>query len=420
MPNKVLIMILIASEIVFNISNVCNAGFEQHGYPRIMGMNIARPAYYDTPEYQKALSKPDIIILGFWEGWGKNKKYTSEREVIRNLKKMNPKLLVGQYTILNEWKDLNEPTNTRPELSKKLDVENWWLRDEKGDRVRWTDKYRAWDINITAWTKPDNNGERYPEWLAKKDYETFFRPVPEFDIWYFDNALSRPAVKKADWDGNGEDDSRDDLRVAIAYRQGNAAHWETAIRLHPKVLFIGNSDDVSSREYSMKLQGVFMEAVIGAPWSMERWKGWKAVMERYRLAIKHTKTPHIVCFNVRGKKDDYRRMRYGLASCLMDNGYFCYTDVELGYGSVCWFDEYDIELGAPLDIPPLKPWRNGVYLRRFEHGIVLVNPSMISKTVIIPSGFRHFWGKQAPKVNNGAEINTITLSSKDGIILVKD
>lgn len=162
-----------------------------------------------------------------------------------------------------------------------------------------------------------------------------------------------------------------------------------------------------------------MEAVIGASWSMERWKGWEAVMERYRSAIEHTAKPHIVGFNVHGKKDDYQRMRYGLTSCLLDDGYFSYTDVQVGYGSVPWFDEYDVDLGEPVDTPPVQPWLNGLYRRRFERGVVLVNPGLMTKTVAIEGGYQRLKGVQAPAVNNGTAAASVTLPGKDGIILLK-
>lgn len=418
--NRILLLFLVAITNVVDTASATAAGFDQHRYPRIMGMNISRPSAYDTLEYQAQLSKPAIVILGFYEGWGKGKKGVSEKDLVSNLKKANPTLLVGQYTILNEWKDESEPSNARQSLSRKLDAENWWLRDAKGDRKQWTAQYRAYDINITEWAKPDASGVRYPEWLVKKDYETFFRTVPEFDIWYFDNALSRSPVKVADWDGDGKDDSRDDPRIAAAYRRGQVAHWEAARRLHPTALFIGNSDDISSSEFSGKLQGIFLEALIGASWSTEAQKGWEAMMARYRMALQHTASPHIIGFNVHGKKADYQRMRYGLASCLLDDGYFSCTDESVVYGSVPWFDEYDVRLGAPIDPPQEQVWSNGVYRRRFERGMVLVNPTVLAKEVTVEAGYRKFSGKQASDINDGSSVEKILLSPKDGLVLVRD
>lgn len=418
MFKKKLAVALIAAATATGVISA-GAAVEDHGYPRIMGMNIARPAYYDTLEYQQALSKPDIVILGFWEGWSKSKKNISERDVVRRLKQMNPKLLVGQYTILSEWKSLNEPFNTRQDVSRKLDAENWWLGDEGGNRVQWTDIHHAWDINITAWTRRDHRGDRYPEWLAKKDYETFFQPVPEFDIWYFDNAVSKPPVKRADWNLDGRNDANDDPEIAQAHRAGHVTEWQEARKLRPDILLMGNTDDLSSVEFSGRLHGAFLEALIGKSWSMERWKGWEIMMDRYHATMKHTAPPHIVGFNVHGRVNDYQRMRYGLASCLMDNGYFNYTDENVGYGSVPWFDEYDVELGKPVDPPPVQPWQKTVYRRRFEHGQVLVNPSTTPQSVTIEAGYRRITGSQAPNVNDGTGVSLITLPGKDGIILLK-
>ena len=33
---------------------------------------------------------------------------------------------------------------------------NWWARDAAGNKVQWTPRYHAWDINFTTWTKPDD------------------------------------------------------------------------------------------------------------------------------------------------------------------------------------------------------------------------------------------------------------------------
>lgn len=417
MFSHVVIAILMIVVSGIGVTESWAAGVEAHGYPRIMGMNTSRPSSYHTSNYQNALSKPDIVILGFFEGWSKPD--MSVRDVVKRLKEKNSKLLVGQYTLLNEWKDKKDSINARPELSEKLDAENWWLRDKNGKRMRWTDKYRAWDINITDWAMKDRDGMGYPEWLAQKDYMTFFEPVPEFDIWFFDNALSRPAVEDADWDRDGTDDSNEDTRIAAAYRNGHVAHWKAVRNLHPTVLFMGNAEDVSSQEFSGRLQGVFMEAVIGKSWSTERWKGWEGVMKRYRAAIKHTAAPHIIGFNVWGRIDDYQKMRYGLTSCLLDDGYFSYTDEDVGYGSVPWFDEYDVDLGVPVDSPSSLPWQNGVYRRTYEKGVVLVNPGLFSRTVTLEGGYRRIQGTQAPEFNNDTDVVSITLQGKDGIILTK-
>ncbi len=384
--------------------------------PKILSMLIGKKDYSD-PAYQQDIARSDIAILGFYQGQ-KGRNGESINDMANQIKRYNPDILLGQYTVLSEAQDDTPATATR-ERGRKIDEESWWLRNAAGDRVQWIDKYDTWEVNITEWATPDSDGKRYPEWLAWKDYSAFFRNAPALDIWYLDNALRRPAVKVADWDLDGVDDFRDDLDIRMAYRRGQVAHWNAAQSFSPNTFRVGNSNDVPSSEYSGKLHGVFMEAIIGASWSLESWNGWDAVMARYRLTFQHTASPHIVGFDVRGRKDDYQRMRYGLTSCLLNDGYFSYTDETSQFTSVVWFDEYDLELGKPIDSPPTQPWQNGVYRRRYQQGMVLTNPTDQPKTVTIENGYQRFKGTQAPDVNTGASVTSLTLASKDGIILLK-
>lgn len=388
------------------------------GFPRIMGMNIGAKNY-DDANYLEALSRPDVVILGFYPGWrGKDGKASMET-VVRAIKRRNPRSLIGQYTILSETQDSADRTSADTDRAKKLDREGWWLLNAKGKRVQWTDKYNAYEANITQWAKPDENGLRYSEWLARRDYSIYFGTIPEFDIWYFDNALSKPAVKTADWDLDGRDDANKDPEITRAHRAGHVAEWRQAHELRPDISLMGNSDDLSSPDFSGKLHGAFLEALIGSSWSMERWQGWEKMMARYHSSIVHTAEPHIVGFNVWGGNDDYQQMRYGLASCLLDDGYFSYTDPKAGYSSVPWFDEFSVDLGSAVEPSQSKPWEQGVYRRRFEQGMALVNPGLLPKTVTIDAGYRRIRGTQAPEVNDGTAVFSITLRGKDGIILLK-
>ena len=109
-------------------------------------------------------------------------------------------------------------------------------------------------------------------------------------------------------------------------------------------------------------------------------------------------------------------MRYGLASALMDDGYFSYSD---GYDKVLWFDEFDVDLGFAIDPPQTSSWKQGVYMRRFERGMAIVNPKDNgAQTVSIPSGYKRIRGTQDPQTNNGEVASSVTLADRDGIILI--
>lgn len=397
-----------------------SSAIESHeaSYPKIMGMYIGGPKYYSQPDRQRDFSRHDFVILGFYRGWGKNASGPSMRDVVRTMKRLNPQMLVGQYTVLQEVQD--DPSHPSAPKAVKVEKEGWWLADERGRRTRWIETYGAWDVNITHWTKVDRNGDRYPEWLAGYDNETFFRRIPELDIWYFDNALSRPATKSADWNRDGKRDSRNDPLIEQAYRRANVAHWTAARKLQPDILLVGNTDSASSDEYRGQLNGIFMEAMIGKIWSTEFRLGWAGMMDRYRAAMEDSAFPHLVGFNVHGAKDDYQRMRYGLTSCLMGDGYFSYTEADSSYRTVAWFDEFDVDLGRPVDSPPENAWSRGVFRRTFERGLVLVNPGIQAASVTIEAGYSRIKGTQDPRVNTGEVAKVIRLAPKDGIILLRN
>lgn len=384
-------------------------------------MNIGGPAYYGSLDFKQKASRVAILILGFYRGWGGKRSPAAERSLIRELKQLNSSILIGQYSNINEASDPSRPELlAHADKGEKVDRENWWLRDEKGRRKRWTDQYGAWDVNIARWVKPDSEGRRYGEWLVDRDYRLFFEPIPELDLWYFDNVLPRPPVGVADWNRDGVDEKNTASWVAEEYRRAHALSWNRARLLRPGVLVIGNASDLSHKEYQNELEGVFLEALIGRAWSVERRSGWMGVMERYRAAMRDTRKPHVVGFNVWGARDDYKAMRFGLTSCLMDDGFFSFTDHDRGYRSVEWFDEFSVALGFPLSGPSNRTWKGGVYRRDFTNGVVLVNPETSPASVVLESGYRRVSGMQARDTNDGRPVTKLTLRGRDGIVLVKE
>lgn len=388
-------------------------------FPRIMGLNIAKDNY-TQPQYVTEMARADVVILGFYPGWNPDGSRNPFRDVVRAIKRKNPQVLVGAYTILSEAQEDTPRYSKYADKAQKLDKENWWLRRSDGSKVQWTSDYDAYEVNITDWVRPDAKGRRYPQWLAERDHQLLFRNIPEMDIWYFDGVYWRQRIRRADWDLDGKDDDGDDPRIQQAFRRGEAAEWARARELAPKVLLMGNADnDLSYPEYRGKLQAVFLEGMMGYSWSLIN-RGWDKMMDRYHSVFNNLAAPRIVGFHVSGRVNDYKFFRFAYTSCLMDDGYLSFSDETVGAASVPWFDEYDVKLGRAVDPPQLVPWQDGVYRRRFANGMALVNPTIGSKTVSIGKGFRRIGGRQAPRVNSGAIVDGhITIAARDGIVLVQ-
>ena len=388
------------------------------GYPKLFGMNIGAKNY-DSPEYQAALSRLDVVILAFYPGWKKDRDGSEMRRVVQSLKRLNPSIASGQYTVLIEAGEDGKDGKANSDRADKLSREDWWLRRTDGSKVQWTPRYGNWDVNITDWTRADASGERYPQWLAKRDAGLFFDRVPDFDIWYFDNVMQRSRAPAANWKLDGVDRKGDDPEVAAAFRRGMATHWQTARRLYPDKLLIGNADnDLSSPEFRGLLNGAFLEALMGKSWSLEK-RGWRTMMERYLAVRANLRAPAIVAFNVWGAADDYAFFRYAFASCLLGDGYFSFTDEKRSYGMFPWFDEYDVRIGKALEPSPDSPWSNGVYRRRYEHAMVLVNPDAEERSVTVEEGWKRLSGTQAPSVNDGSAARVVVLPPRGGLLLVK-
>lgn len=391
-------------------------------FPRIMGMNIGDPVRYGETPYQEALARNDVLVLNFWPQWMEWRDGAgAARRVVQRIKQLNPRILVGQYTNVNEAKPADAADKVNVDVGRKIDREGWWLVDASGRRVRWTEAYGAFDVNISDWSKPDDAGLRFPEWYADRSIRIFFEAIPEIDFWYLDNSLSAPAVSTADWDRDGRGDSSTDQRIASAYRAGHMRYWSRIKSRRPGSLLVGNVDAQAPAEYLGRLNGAFLEALMGEAWSTERLYGWAAMMNRYRMAMANVTEPKIVGFGVVGGSSDFKLLRFALGSCLLDNGYFSYSanDGAGTYGGVAWFDEYDVDLGVPIDPPPRRPWRGSVYRRAFTNGLVLVNSGSVSERLRVESGYRRIAGRQDPAINNGSEVDEITLAGRDGLVLLR-
>lgn len=439
---------------------------------------------YDDPAYQASIARFDFTLLGFYKGWRHGP--ASMREAVRAIKARHPSIIVANYTILESF-NWNIKRPNRPAI---IDVVNqldhgvgptghggtwtpndWWARTSTGQQVLAPNYPADATTNLTRFVTPNADGDRYSQWFAKWCDEEFFKPVPELDVWYSDNAFYRPRVR-ADWDRDGHDDSKDDPKVRTYYRQGMADFWAAINRLQPGLIVLANVDgnfDLAGRtegflvdpEYRGKLQGALFESAMGRNFSAERQWGWDRMMEAYRSLIDHTAAPHLVVFDVKATPDGlllgpenerqgygggkpYAFMRYAFASTLMENGYFAVKNGGYNKAATVWFDEFDLAgtattdwLGKAIDPPARKSYQDGVYLRRFEHGAALVNPrsnpgskdnNRLAVDVAIPTGlgrYKRISGKQDSATNNGVDLplNTngvphVVIQPGDGIILV--
>jgi len=341
-------------------------------------------------------------------------------DFVEGVKAINPGAALAQYLTFPDVRPAPAATDYAYALATEATANGWWLKKADGSSVSWT-AGSTWAVNMTGWAQPNGAGQRYPQFKAAHDFGVYFSETP-LDYAFTANTWARPRVE-ADWRGNGTDQLRTDATVQSAMRAGYAAYWSSLRALAPSVQIMGgldNSNDLSAPEFEGQLDAAFLDGMIGKTWSLESMSGWDAAMERYRAAIARTKAGGKVVFSVYGTSPtDYATLRYGLASALMDNGLFMFVPAS-GSQLPAWYDEYSAQLGEAAEAPPLAPARNGIYLRRFENGLVLVNPSRTdAATIDVGAGYQRLAGTQDPAVNSGAVQSVVTLGPREGLLMVK-
>ena len=121
------------------------------------------------------------------------------------------------------------------------------------------------------------------------------------------------------------------------------------------------------------------------------WEGtWSALMTGLERNRANNLRPQIYVFNANtgntGKSDNYRRMRFGLASSLVAGDvYFSFDYGSKDHAQVWWYDEYNVKLGDPTSDPAAlnggSKYTKDVWRRDYTHGLALVNATEQSQEV---------------------------------------
>ncbi|MGH8217522.1 MAG: putative glycoside hydrolase [Steroidobacteraceae bacterium] len=392
-------------------------------FPRLAGINIGSPQNYNDPTYEANLAKLSFSILSMYPGY-KPGGQTME-QVVKAIKAINPNTMVFLYVNENER---DESGGAFASYEQKLDQMKWWLyKTGCSGSTKVASMYGNgyYVINNSPNTKKDSSGEDAIDWMTKFYYQNYYLGgAPNADGFFMDNVVWQPYAD-GDWTCSGTTESHTSATASTALRQGFQRYFKDIRQLMPgkyQIGNIGNWADATSPipEYQGMADGGVLEAYIGKSYSYEGYAGWASMMSRYHKIMTMVNAPKLVVFNGAGAITDYQTLRYELASSLMDDAYFCFTNTAINYASVPWFDEYNANLGAAVTPAQTAAWQKGVYRRDFANGIALVNPKGNgTQTVTLETAFVKLKGGQAPSVNDGSTVTQVTLKERDGIILLR-
>ena len=405
---------------------VCGAAqaFTPPPFPRIGGIQIGAPFNYNDATYQAQLAKQSVMILGYWPGMAPGGE--SMDGIVQSIKATNPNALVFLYTIADE--QFTDPSGSaNASLINQLNSQRWWLYTNTSFSSPVLSFFGdgGMTINNTPYTPKDGSGDDSIDFITKWYVNNFYQPNPHIDGLFMDNVFTEPRVA-GDWYRNGVVLQPSDPKAQSALQAGYERWFSLVRQLMPGKYQIGNvatwfqDGSALPSGYQSMVDGGVLEGMIGKSYSIEGYAGWAAMMKQYDSTIASMNSPKIAIFNQGGSPTDYQSMRYGLTSCLMNDGYYDFNNSSTGYTGVVWFDEYNSNLGQATSAPPTAAWQKGVWRRDFTNGIALVNPKGNgAQTVQLGGTFVKIKGAQAPSVNSGQTVTSVTLQDRDGIILLR-
>ena len=354
----------------------------RHGppFPRIANCYGARINPHTPVETLDFLAQYDLLIGYGWCDWENPAHRAALEKKLAYLKQKNPHIMVLDFSSSAPYVAKWEKPETFPK--------DGWLLSPEGERIN------GWPgSKMVNLTKPEAL-----EWFVARSHRSVHdRPLDgtfidcmggQFDWWACEIATGRPYEVDADEDGKA--DRRGKLDKTWRDAKEKLAR-QVRERIGPESIFMANQ---AERECFGVLNGILLEDYLD--YVLDKDWDWQDVLEDY---LHWTNTPHrptvttivsssgiVPPFNPHQSMTDAeraamlaeayetrQRMRFGLATTLMGNGYFAYDVNTRWRGQHWWYAEYDAPLGYPTG--SARQYPDGTWRRRFDGGTVVVNPT---------------------------------------------
>jgi hypothetical protein len=376
-------------------------------YPRIANLFFKWDISADEA---KELAKWDVLVIDM-------EAQVNTPENLKKIKEYNPQIKILAYVTSQEFTSSVyklKSSSMRRKLNAGLS-DNWWLNSSGGGRLVWWPG--TWLINVTEDSPTDANGKKWNDYLP----EFVAREILSQSYWdgvFYDNAWASASwlPSAGDIDLNHDGQSESTIVLDQKWREGMSKIFRRTRELAPGKLVVGNG----GKEYYNYLNGIAIEHFHRADWA--------SALRDYFSILKNSQPPSTTILNCNtentGRQDDYAKMRFCLASALLGDGYFSFDYGDQAHNQLWWYDEYGVFLGRPLNsaynvLNGSTKISAGVWRRDFQNGIVLLNSSSAIKTVNLNEEFEKIHGGQDQTTNNGSIISNVSLSPRDGIILLR-
>ena len=377
----------------------------KYDYPRLANLYLKTPITDDEAEQ---LAQWDLVVLGM-------QAQDTSPEKIRKMRKLNPDIKILAYVASQEFPEKNyvniESKNGPWHKLYEGITDDMWLYKSNGNRFSsWPGNYSMNVTNSSSWNT------YLPTFMHNQVMSTGL-----WDGIYYDNVW-----ETVSWVGDGNMDTNQDGKKDSAqtlddkWFKGMKKMLKKSRKLEGKnAIIMGNGGN----GYKKYLNGRLFESFP------DLWPGiWDENFEKYYNFEENGYMPTLNIINAgtknSGNYKDYKDVRFGIATTLLDNGFFSYDWGTQDHSQLWWYDEYEVALGKPvssaynlLNSDHPSKIQAGLWRRDFEQGIVFVNSTNKKRSVTLETGYEKINGTQG-KVNDGVKIGKVTIPAKDGIILL--
>jgi hypothetical protein len=327
---------------------------------------------------------------------------------VRQIRALNPRVKILAYVSAGEISQARfsgHPDSPGNQLARSV-PESWLMHRADGSRVSW------WSGNMimNATSKsPSFNGWRWQTFLGPFIQEqmmgTGLWDGVFLDSAYGDITSFVGTGLDLDQDGIGETPKEADEAWRVGMRE--LVRNVKATLGEDKIVMANGSV-----AYADEVNGILIE-------NFPRF-GWTWPFQELRTSLAENLPLKVSAFNTntenQERKNDYRLMRYGLTSALIADGYFSFDAGDANHHRTWWYDEYTASIGNPK---AKATTLDGVWMRPFERGLVLVNPTKQPVWVDLSAEYERLLGRQDPYTNNGELTRRVVVPPEDGLVLLR-
>lgn len=294
---------------------------------------------------------------------------------VRRLRSMNPALRILPYkqAFMAQFEGGIESSGLVAAFNGGLDP-SWFMRSPTGDLLSEPAFPQNVQLNHTPFSQ-EVNGQSVnsytADFLADNVLTSGLWSGIHFDQpeWYINPLLGDPPPA-IDLDGDGVAEPL--ATVQHAWALGFYDYFvQMARRLPADTLLYGNAGHIPGNPMALPMLNGWQGEVIspypiapGGDWITDAPSQWYRLLDNYRLATTHARAPQMVSLQFTGRElgtqtggvtpngypqrtaaiewRDYQRMRLGLTTALLGNGFFEYDLVD-NTTLPQWFDEYAVD-----------------------------------------------------------------------------